>query len=173
MSFGAGSRRRITELSRDPKKAAAVRRTIEAVDGGSHVLRISPREQITTSVTGCPRGLKPLLLLDGEPTVSRDISHAHFCFFPMLLCERINHRREKHGFHNSTGLGDYEAELRRLIELLSTSDFYARWCANPDDPIERKQKKQLLNVLLNSPTAKCAENALYRRIRAEFRAPLG
>ena len=44
MSFGAGSRRRITELSRDPKKGAAARRTIEAVDGGSHLLRISPRE---------------------------------------------------------------------------------------------------------------------------------
>jgi hypothetical protein len=173
LSFGAGSRRRITELSRDPKKAAAVRRTIEAVDGGSHVLRISPREQITTSVTGCPRELKPLLLLDGEPTVSCDISHAHFCFLPALLCERIDHRREKHGPHYSTGLGDYEAELRRLIELLSTGDFYARWCVNPDDPIERKQKKHFLNVVLNSPPAKCEKNALYRRIRAEFPCTIG
>ena len=173
LSFVAGSRGRITELSRDPKKGAAARRTSEAVEGGSHLFRISPREQITTSVTGCPRELKPLLLLDGEPTVSCDISHAHFCFLPTLLGERIDHRREKNEPYSSTGLADYEAELQRLIDLLSSSDFYARWCINPDDPTERKQKKQLLNVLLNSPTAKCEQNALYRRIRVEFPCTIG
>jgi hypothetical protein len=171
LSFGVASRRRITELSRDPKKGAAARRTIEAVDGGSHLLRISSREQVTTSVTGCPRELKPLLLLDGEPTSLCDVSCAHFCFLPVLLRDRIDHLEKEHGL--GADVSRHFAEVRRLVHLLSTGDFYGRYCVNPDDPAERKQKKQFVNVILNSPTAKCEENSLYRRMRAEFPYTIG
>ena len=166
LRFGADSRQRITELSRDRNLGPSVRRVVEVLGGIDRPLKINPRGQITTPVTGCPRELKPLLLLDGEPTSLCDISCAHFCFLPVLLRDRIDHLEKKHGL--AADVSRHVAELRRLVNLLSTGDFYARYCVNPDDPVERKQKKQFLNILLNSPTAKCEEKGLYRRMRAEL-----
>jgi hypothetical protein len=171
LRFGVDSRLRITELSRDQKLGAAVRRVAEVLGGIDRPLKISPRGQVTTPITGCPRELKPLLLLDGEPTFLCDVSCTHFCFLPVMLRDRIDYIRRQHG--SAADVSRHVAELKRLISLLSTGDFYARYCVNPDDPVERKQKKQFLNVLLNSPTAKCEENSLYRRMRAEFPCTIG
>ena len=74
LSFDPDSRRLIAELLGDPDFGPSTKRAIEAVDGNRHWLRVSPREQVTTSVTGCPRELKRLLLIGGEPVVSCDIA---------------------------------------------------------------------------------------------------
>ena len=166
LRFGVESRKRITELSRDRKAGPSVRRVVEVLGGSDRPLKINPRGQITTPVSGCPRELKPLLLLDGEPTSLCDVSCAHFCFLPVLLRDRIDHLEKEHGL--AVDVSRQFAELRRLVDLLSTGDFYARYCVDPDDPVERKQKKLFLNILLNSPTAECEEKGLYRRMRAEL-----
>jgi hypothetical protein len=139
LRFDADSRQRITELSRDRKAGPSVRRVVEVLGGIDRPLKINPRGQITTPVTGCPRELKPLLLLDGEPTSLCDISCAHFCFLPVLLRDRIDHLEKRHGL--AADVSRHVAELRRLVNILSTGDFYARYCVNPDDPVERKRKK--------------------------------
>jgi hypothetical protein len=171
LHFGVESRKRVTELSRDRNLGPAVRRVVEVLGGIDRPLKINQRGQVTTPVTGCPRELKPLLLLDGEPTSFCDVSCAHFSFLPVLLCDRIDHLKKEHGL--AADVSRQVAELRRLVDLLSTSDFYARYCVNPDDPVERKQKKQFLNVLLNSPTVKCEEKSLYRRMRADLPCTTG
>jgi hypothetical protein len=108
LCFSPDSRRVIQDLLRERNMTLAVVRTLEAVDGGAHRVRVSPRGQITTSVSGCPRTLKAYWLIDGEPVVLCDISNAHYCFLPRLLCDRIQYLREK---RPTVSLGDYESEL--------------------------------------------------------------
>ena len=58
LSFSLDSRSRIAELLREKNFAPSTLRALEAVDGAAHWVRVSPRGQITTSVSGCPRELK-------------------------------------------------------------------------------------------------------------------
>ena len=146
--------------------APSAKRAVEAVDGVKHKLRISPRGQVTTSVTGCPREMKVFLLLNGEPVVFCDIAHAHHCFLPAILGARIEYLREKYGPEANTG--NYEAELKRLIEFLGDGDYYSKWCRNTEDPVEREEKKLLLTMILNWQNVKCESNALFRRMRRRF-----
>ncbi len=166
LSFGPESRRRIAELLSNQDFAPSAKRAVEAVDGVKHKLRISPRGQVTTSVTGCPREMKAFLLLDGEPVVFCDIAHAHHCFLPAILGARIEYLREKYGPEANTG--HYEAELKRLIEFLGDGDYYSKWCRNTEDPVEREEKKLLLTMILNWQNAKCEGNALYRTDASGF-----
>ena len=115
LSFDPDSRRLIAELLGHPDFGPSAKRAIQAVDGINHWLRVSPREQVTTSVTGCPRELKRLLFVNGEPVVFCDIAHAHHCFLPALIGARISYLRERHG--SGADVGHYEAELERLIEF--------------------------------------------------------
>jgi hypothetical protein len=62
LSFGSAARRRIIELSHDPKLGPSARGAVDAVDGAKHWLKISPPGQVTVSISGCPRELKSLLL---------------------------------------------------------------------------------------------------------------
>ena len=165
LSFGVDSRATIADLLRDKNFAPSILRALEAVDGAAHWVRVSPRGQITTPVSGCPKILKAQLLIDDEQVVSCDVSHAHHCFLPALTRDRIGYLRK----HSPRAfLGHYEAELRRLVEYLSEGDYYRKWCVDPEDDAEREEKKSLLNVLLNLPNAKCEANGLYRRMHAAF-----
>ena len=165
LCFSPDSRGLIADLLREKNLTPAVVRALQAVDGAVHWVRVSPRGQITTSVAGCPKMLKAQLLIDGEPAVSCDVSHAHHCFLPALIRDRIGYLRK----HSPRAfLGHYEAELRRLVEYLSEGDYYRKWCVDPADDAEREEKKGLVNVLLNLPNAKCEANGLYRRMHAAF-----
>ena len=132
------SRATIAELLRDRNFAPSTLRTLEAVDGGAHWVRVSPRGQITTSVSGCPKMLKAQLLIDGEQAVSCDISHAHHCFLPALIHDRISYLRKQ---WPRAVVKHYESELGRLVQFLSDGDYYRKWCANPTDNGERNEKK--------------------------------
>ncbi len=165
ISFGPESRQLVTELSCHPKLAHSVRRVVEALGGVDREIRISPRGQITTVVTSCPRELKPFLLIEGEATVSCDIAFAHHCFLPVLLKGRIDYLRKE---QPTPALKCYESERERLITFLSNGDYYSKWCIDPTDESERQKKKLLINVLLNSSNAKCEGNGLYRYMRTTF-----
>ena len=166
LSFDPDSRRLIAELLGHPDFGPSAKRAIEAVDGNKHWLRVSPREQVTTSITGCPRELKRLLLIGGEPVVSCDIAYAHHCFLPALIGARISYLRETHG--SGADVCHYQAELEQLIEFLGEGDYYSKWCRDTEDPVERQEKKLLLTMILNWPNARCEGNGLYRRMRRAF-----
>jgi hypothetical protein len=59
-------------------------------------------------------------------------------------------------------------EHNRLVALLSDGDFYRIWCVDAKNDDERKKKKNILNILLNSKNEVCEGNALYRKLRADF-----
>jgi hypothetical protein len=166
LSFAPGCRKRVVELLHDPNFGATMKRTMEAIDGREHFVRINPRGQITTSLSSCPRELKAHLLIDGEPVALCDMSHAHHCFLPALLIGRIQHLRDKYGC--AADVRFHSEELSRLISFLSEGDYYTRWCRNAQDPTERGQKKRLINMILNWPNARCERNRLYRWMRAVF-----
>jgi hypothetical protein len=166
LSFDLDSRRLIAELLGHPDFGPSAKRAIEAVDGIKHWLRVSPREQVTTSITGCPRELKQLLLIGGESAVFCDIAYDHHCFLSALLRARISYLREKHG--SGADVCRYQAELEQLTEFLSDGDYYSKFCRDIHDPVEREEKKLLLTMILNWPNIKCERNALYRRLRTLF-----
>ena len=143
-----------------------VARLVCAVDAQNHFVKVSQRGQITTSIGSCPRDLLPHLLLDGEPTVSCDISNAHWNFLPLILANRLDHVSREPG--RQRYVNDGWNEHNRLVGLLSDGDFYRVWCVDPQDDVERKEKKNVLNILLNSKNEDCERNRLYRGIRRHF-----
>lgn len=171
LSFASESRRRIAELLINPNFGPSAMRAVQAVDGGKHRVTVSPTEQITTSISGCPREWKKCLLIDGQPVVFCDISYAHYCFLPRLLADRIKYLAKRHG--PEADIVHHEAERTSLIQFLSNGDFYAKWCKNSENDEERKQKKLLVNMLLNSPNSKCEANRLYRWMRSCFPITFG
>jgi hypothetical protein len=106
------------------------------------------------------------LLLYGERTVSCDIANAHWNFLPLILAERLDRVSGSPGRQNYVNEG--WREHNRLVALLSDGDFYRVWCLNPQNEDERKKKKNVLNILLNSKNEDCERNALYWRLREEF-----
>ncbi|MGH8092689.1 MAG: hypothetical protein ACREIF_04380 [Chthoniobacterales bacterium] len=143
-----------------------LRQLICAIDGPNHVIRVSQRGQITTSLGSCPRELQPYLLLHNEPVTSCDISHAHWNFLPLILADRLRYVSEEAGRENYVRDGWREHD--RLLAVLSKGDFYRRWCSDSLDDVERTEKKNVLNMLLNKRNDECQRNRLYRRIANEF-----
>ena len=144
---------------------------VKAIDSPEHTVRVSERGQITTSISSCPRDLQSHLRLYNEPTVSCDISHAHWNFLPLILENRLNYVSQ------AREIGDYVnagwRERNELVSLLSDGDFYRNWCHDTHNDIERAEKKNVLNILLNSKNEVCAQNLLYQRIRGEFPITFG
>jgi hypothetical protein len=143
-----------------------LRALVTAIDGGNHFVRVSERGQITTSIGSCPRELQPHLLLHGVPTVTCDISNAHWNFLPSILANRLHHVSREAATEKYISAGWSEHD--RLIALLSEHDFYRTWCVDPRNGDEREEKKIILNILLNKKNDDCERNVLYRRIRTEF-----
>ena len=166
LSFAFESRRRIAELLSDPNFGPSTQRALQAVDGGKHWVKVSVTGQVTTSISGCPRELKKRLLIDGQSVVFCDISYAHHCFLPRFLTDRIEYLKRRHG--SEADVTDYEIERTSLIQCLSEGDYYGRWCRDPENKEERKQKKVLVNMFLNSRNSKCEGNRLYRYMRQCF-----
>ena len=127
---------------------------------------MSERGQITTSIGSCLRELQPHLLLYGEPTVSCDISNAHWNFLSLILAHRLDFVSSLPGRKDYTN--DGWCVHNRLVALLSDGDFYRIWCVDPQSDDERAGKKNILNILLNSKNEICEGNVLYCKLRAEF-----
>lgn len=139
---------------------------IRAIDQPKHFVKVSVRGQITTSIGSCPRELQPHLLLYNEPTVSCDISNAHWNFLPLILAQRLGFVTDSPNRRDY--INDGRREHNRLVAFLSSGDFYGKWCADPQNKHERSGKKTILNILLNNNNEDCERNRLYRKIRAVF-----
>jgi hypothetical protein len=160
------SARRIIAQGHSSKGSENLLRLVSAIDAQQHFVKVSERGQITTSIGSCPRDLHPHLLLNGEAIVSCDISSAHWNFLPLILAKRLDYVSGAPG--RQTYINDGWREHNRLVALLSDSDFYRTWCADPRDNKERDEKKNVLNVLLNRKNEDCERNGLYWKIRANF-----
>jgi len=156
----------IAQCLNDARLRTSTERVLHAIEQDKHSVRVTDRGQIVTSISSCPRELKPSLLLDGIPTVICDIAYAHHCFLPRLLLDRIAYVRRTHG--DAAYLAALEAERARLTAVLSQGDYYRKFCRDGGDDAERQQKKNLLNMLLNWPNEKCLRNALYCRLKQLF-----
>src|SRR5262249_38142705 len=111
---------------------------VESIDLREHKVRVSPRGQITTNVSNCPREVQRHLLLSCEPVAFCDIANAQWNFLPKLLADRLRHvskqpNREKY-------ISDAWREHDRLTLMLSDGDFYRVWCRDRNDDEERDQK---------------------------------
>ena len=138
---------------------------VGAIDEKRHTVKVSERGTITTRISSFPRELRRVLTLEGEPTVSCDISHAHHCFLPRLISDRIEY---KHREKPDGDLAHLEAERLRLVARLSGPDYYRSWCKDPTDDKEREEKKGLINAQLNMSNARCTPNGFYLWMRREF-----
>jgi len=120
----------------------SLRVLVAAIASGSHSVRVSERGQITTSIGSCLRELQPHLLLHDAPTVTCDISNAHWNFLPLILEKRLDFVSgsigRRHGYIN-----DGWREHNRLVALLSGGDFYQIWCVSPKNENERTEKKNM------------------------------
>jgi hypothetical protein len=166
LGFNDDARSMIAEFLRDPKLRNSTQSVVEAIDCKQHSVRQSPRGQITTSISSCPRPLKKLLTLDGKATLSCDISHAHHCFLLRILSDRIEHVHQQHGVSGKTA--HYETERTHLVTFLNEGDYYRKWSVNQRDDSQRNKTKNLVNVILNMPNARCAPIGLYKRMRHTF-----
>lgn len=155
----------IARMHRTKRGGSGLQNIIAAIDGRMHSVTVDTLGTINTSISSLPRELKPLLTIDTEAAVSCDVSHAHHCFLPRLLSDRMNYIRTH---HPDRKLDAMRAEHQRLVLMLSGPDYYRQWCKDPTDDAERQAKKGLINSILNMPNCKCTENGFYRWMRSEF-----
>ncbi|MBA3544584.1 MAG: hypothetical protein H0T83_09135 [Chthoniobacterales bacterium] len=165
--------------------AAATKRVVEAIDSREHTVCFDKVGQVTTTISSLPRELKSDLLLEGEEAIFADLSHAHHCFLPRLLSERIDYHQKNALRTPALSLGDafvilfvawkvqvetvaeLETERRRLIEFLSTGDYYSKLGREGEG---RNSVKKLANTVLNLANDTAARIPLYRSMRTKFPA---
>jgi hypothetical protein len=109
--------------------------------------------------------------LHGEPIAICDISNAHWNFLSRILANRLHYVSSQAGREKYIDDGWHEFDC--LTTLLSKGDFYRIWCVDPHGEDERKEKKDILNILLNRKNEDCERNVLYRRIRAALPITFG
>ena len=160
------ARATITTLLECRDTRSCTRAVVNAIATLEHTARVQPSGQITTSLNSCPRELKPHLCIEGEPVAICDISSAHWMFLPRLLTNRIEYRRQRGD--DEMELASLKDELGRLIELCSSGSFYASTLPDTATAADIKNRKALLNVLLNSPQSKAATNCVWRSLRQRF-----
>lgn len=165
IGISSEGRQVIASLLRSGTKDDATRFVVAAIDGNQHTVRTSVLGQITTSVSNCPREIRPQLLIDGQATSVCDVGNAHPAFLPRIVEPRIDFLRRNHA---SSGVEDLVAERIRLLTLLSSNDFYLQFCCDPSNPDERQSVKKEFNRILNSKPEQCFSSPVFKRFRDNF-----
>jgi hypothetical protein len=156
----------VASLLSTTKEGATKRAVKEIVEGGHEPPRADVTGTIRGSLNGIPQELKRLLTIGGERAAECDISHAHHCFLPVLLRERIKHCA---GDESRAGyIAECELEFTKLTAFLSHGDYYEKWCDDPKDPRQRDDVKKLATQLVNMPNEKAQGIPLYRKMREKF-----
>ncbi len=161
----------VDELLKSKDTRPCTKAVLNAIGTREHTVKVQTSGQITTSLNSCPRLLKPHLLIEGEPVALCDISSAHWMFLPRIVSNRIEYCRRRGDDEN--GLAPLNAELGRLIELCSSGSFYESTLSSTCTADDIKQRKKLLNVLLNSPRTKAANNCVWQSLRRQFPLCIG
>jgi len=165
LAFAESARPILAQMRRADRGGGGLPRIVDAIDLQTHTMTVNTLGTINTSVSSLPRELKPHLTLCGEVTAVCDVSHAHHCFLPRFLHGRLRHFKER---YPGAVVCHLQAEHGRLIDFLSTGDYYRKWCENPEDDEERLEKKKLITTLLNMRNEVCAPIPLYRTMRSLF-----
>ena len=186
LSFANTARPKIPQLLE--VKAAATKQVVRAIDRCKHSVTFDKVGQITTSISSLPRELKEDLLIEDEEAIFADLSHAHHCFLPRLVSDRIDYHRRRAisatcflpngsvvtlflAWNTQPGtVARLEIERLRLIEFLSNGDFYTKIGRNGET---RESVKKLANTVLNFTNKKAAKIPLYRFMRQKFPATFG
>ena len=153
-------------LLNDKDYQSSTQRAIAAIKARKHTVTVKPSGLTVTSMISCPRELKPLLHLAGEPVALCDISSAHWMFLPRLVADRIAFRRKRGDDEN--GLAPLVAEYERLILFLSAGSFYRQFSRNDATEADIKARKKLLNILLNDKLERSKNNRLWHWVRSKF-----
>ena len=169
VSFAAVARPLIAHLRKEGK-GGSLDYPVNAIDTREHALHVNEVGTITTSISSLPREFKSHLLLDDDVAVFCDVACMHHSLLPRLLTERIEYHGEKGRAAKTRRL---EEERARLIERLSSGDYYSSWCEDEKSADERREKKKLLNTLLNMKNVACQKIPLYQRMRREFPLTIG
>lgn len=169
LTIPASAQATVEGLLSDKDYQPSTQRTIAAIKAQNHTVRVKPSGLIVTSMISCPRPLKPLLHLAGEPVALCDISSAHWTFLPRLVADRIAFRRKRgHAGDDEISLAPLVAEFERLIQFLSAGSFYRQFSRIDATEEEIKARKKLLNVLLNDRLERSKNNRLWRWVRSRF-----
>lgn len=165
LALSSDARPIIAHLQKAKKGGSGLTNIIQAIDTSEHSLVINERGTINTSVSSLLRDLKQRLTIGDEPVAICDVSYAHHCFLPRLLTGRVDYLLQRNG---SVDASKWEAEREQLIQRLSSGDYYASWCNDESNPVERMAKKKEATTLLNLPNKTCQAIPLYRRMRAAY-----
>ena len=169
---------------------------VAAIDCKEHKCTFDGTGQATTTISSLPKELKPHLKLLGGNALFCDISHAHHCWLPRVLNDRIEYYKERQiiwasCFHRAVDsiqqdpgawffglfivqrppgweLQKFEQEKTDLINFLNSGDYYSKWCEDCEEESARKRIKQMANVLLNFPSHIAARIPLYRKWKSKF-----
>jgi hypothetical protein len=174
LTIPASAHATVEGLLNDKDYQPSTQRTVAAVKARNHTVTVKPSGLTVTSMLSCPRPLKPLLHLAGEPVALCDISSAHWTFLPRLVADRIAFRRKRgHTGDDEISLAPLVAEYERLIKVMSKGSFYRLFCRDDATEAEVKARKKLLNVLLNSKNHRSKNNKLWKWVRSKFPLCIG
>lgn len=123
--------------SSDPDEFPSAERCFKALDGGLFKLTLDQMGTLHSPVSGCPRSVRPELVMDGEDTVEVDISGAHVVVLPKIFDQP---------FLKFYGIAVHPRkvaeERKSLIATVQSGDVYGG-----DGPDRKQRKKDLLTSL--------------------------
>jgi hypothetical protein len=155
----------LARLQKARKGGGGLDKITHAIDTRTHEVKVNQLGTIYTALSNLPRELKPHLTLCGDAVALCDVAHAHHCFLPLLLRNRIDHFKRQDSAANVSAL---EIESKQLIQRLNEGDYYRSWCVLASDDNERAKIKKLATQLLNMPTTQGSRIPLYRRMAGAF-----
>lgn len=142
LRFSEEGMKKIIELRHtDPNKEASTQRCYDALRDGPFETTLDRQGTLHSPVSGCPRLVRPFLLLDGFETCEMDISGAHLVVL-VRIYEADFLRRLGLEFSDS----EVEAERKNLIEQIQSGDVYGG-----DGPERKRRKRELLTALNIKP----------------------
>jgi hypothetical protein len=122
-----------------PKRAASAQRCYDWLEAPAGKVTVDASGTVASPISGCPRLIRPYLLMDGEDVVEMDISGAHFVLLPRIYEEDVLNR---YGIAHTEEAA--AAERQSLISQIESGDVYGG-----STPEERKKNKRTLHTSLN------------------------
>jgi hypothetical protein len=140
MEFSAQGMEALLRLpSTAPNLVGAAERCYRWLQQPSERLRLDRAGTLHSPISGCPKVIRPLLLLDRQDVVEGDISGAHIAMLTKLYGEEFLGR-----LHIDHSPEDAQRERQELIAHIESGDVYGG-----STPAERKKNKLTLLTSLN------------------------
>jgi len=122
-----------------PKRAASAQRCYDWLEAPVGRVTLDSSGTVNSPISGCPRLIRPHLLLDNEDVVEMDVSGAHFVLLLRIYEEDVLNR---YGIEHTEEAA--AAERQSLIAQIESGDVFGG-----STPEERKKNKRTLHTSLN------------------------